>query len=139
MPTFCTLEFINTRLCDRVYQIKWINFKLQNFLEEKSCWGIDCIQMRYNFYKPKPRITKKYLPLICIVSFLLHNLQNFLASIGAVFWIAINRDSLFQRSNVILSMDVNSSSGLLCYLSDCGTLSSNNSSYLKKILHQLYY
>lgn len=76
---------------------------------------------------------KGCIPFIRVVSFLLHHFQNFLARIGTIFRVAIDGDGFFQRSDVIFSMHVHSRSGLLCYLSNCRTLSSDNSSYLRVV------
>lgn len=65
-------------------------------------------------------------PFLGIVGFLLHDLKNTLACHGTILWVAVNRDGLFKRSDVILSMHVDACTALLRNLSYRAALTANN-------------
>lgn len=56
-------------------------------------------------------------PFLGIVGFLLHHLENTLACHGTVLRVAVNRDGLFKRSDVVFSMHVDACTALLRNLS----------------------
>lgn len=58
------------------------------------------------------------IPLVGVVGFLLHHLQYSFACISAILWIAINGNSLLQRANIVLTVDINSGAALLCNEAD---------------------
>lgn len=66
------------------------------------------------------------LPLVGVVGFLLHDLQYSFACIGAVLGIAIYGDSLLERANVVLAVDINASAALLCDEADGATLTADD-------------
>lgn len=72
-----------------------------------------------------------HLPFVRIVSLLLHNLQNSLTGVCAIFRIAVNSNGFLQRTNIVFSVDINSGSGLLRNLPYRRSLSPDYSSYLK--------
>jgi len=57
---------------------------------------------------------------------LLHHFQNALAGIGAILRIAIDRDRFLQRANVLLAMDIDASTALLCDRPDGAALAAND-------------
>lgn len=77
----------------------------------------------WNFFI-KARKNQPNLPLFRVICFLLHNLENSLASHCTVFWISINGDCFFKWTNIILPVNVDPGTALLSDLPYCATLTS---------------
>lgn len=54
-----------------------------------------------------------YIPLVRVVCFLLHDLQDLLARVSAVLGIAVDGDRLLQRPDIILAVHIDSGARLL--------------------------
>lgn len=80
----------------------------------------------YFLYHACIRLCLFILPFFRIVRLLLHNFKNALASHRTIFRIPINRDRLFQRSDIVLSMNINACTALLRYLTYRASLATNN-------------
>lgn len=63
------------------------------------------------------RDQRRFLPLFRVVRLLLHDLENPLAGHGAVLWVAVDRDRLFKRADIVFSMHIDASATLLSDLS----------------------
>lgn len=55
----------------------------------------------------------------------MHDLEDLLAGVGAVFRVAVDRNGLLERADVVLAMDVHTSPGHLGYLPDGRALASD--------------
>lgn len=62
---------------------------------------------------------KTSVPFVDVSHFQLHDLQNASAGVGTVFGITIDCDGLFDRSHIVLAVDVYTSMALLGDLPDC--------------------
>lgn len=52
-------------------------------------------------------------PFVGVISLLLHDIENLLACVGAVLWVAIYSDGLLERADVILAVHVDARPALL--------------------------
>lgn len=60
---------------------------------------------------------ENYLPFVCVVGLLLHNLQYSLACAGTIFRIAVDGDGLLEGAHIILPVDVDAGPTVLGDLS----------------------
>lgn len=78
--------------------------------------------LRFHFRRINNATRVVVVPLVRVISLLLHNLQDLLACVGAVLRIAVDGNSFLQRADVILAVHVDTGARHLCDLSYSGAL-----------------